>query len=44
MSEPDDPETGDVSGDLGAVVASFLILLASIVMTFVMYYILAGFS
>jgi hypothetical protein len=40
MSEPDVPQ----DGDLGAVVISFVIMLASIVITFVVYYVLMDFS
>jgi hypothetical protein len=36
MSEPDVPQ----GGDLGAVVISFVILLATMAMTFVAYYVL----
>jgi hypothetical protein len=36
MSGHDDPQ----DGDLGAVVISFVVLLASILMTFVAYYVL----
>jgi hypothetical protein len=36
MSEPDDPQ----DGDLDAVVISFVILLATMAMTFVAYYVL----
>jgi hypothetical protein len=40
MSEPDDPQ----GGDLSAVIISFVILLASILMTFVAYYVLLDVS
>jgi len=44
MNEPEDPGGGDPSGDLGAVIMSFLILVASMVVTVVVYYVLVNLS
>ena len=40
MSEPDYPGGGDVRGDLGAVILSFLILATTMVVTVVVCYVL----